>query len=412
MTISIFTPTHNASFLDEVYASLLAQTSADWQWVVLFNGGIDVPQFFGNQIAADPRVIIRHAPEGMDFIGALKREAVSHCTGDVLLELDHDDLLLPTAIEEVARAFEARPDAGFVYSNWIQCTGDFRRTERYSTGYGWQYRETEFHGNVVDEYLSFPPTPEAVSRIWYAPNHLRAFRRTVYDSVGGYDRTMRVLDDADLMCRMFIAADFVHLDKPLYVYRIHGKNSWLAHSTEIQANVMRLHHQYIMHMAHAWSVRNGLFALDLGGRFDAMAGLQTVDLCDADWIADLNGDWPFPDGSVGMVRAFDVFEHLRNPLHTMKELHRVLAPGGQAFIQVPSTDGRGAFQDPTHVSFWNENSILYYTHRSKARYIDTPVRFQAVTCFTTAMNAEQVCWVQAHLVKLQDGRRICGTVNI
>jgi len=26
----------------------------------------------------------------------------------------------------------------------------------------------------------------------------------------------------------------------------------------------------------------------------------------------------------------------------------------------PSTDGRGAFQDPTHLSFWNLNSWFYF----------------------------------------------------
>ena len=28
----------------------------------------------------------------------------------------------------------------------------------------------------------------------------------------------------------------------------------------------------------------------------------------------------------------------------------------------PSTDGRGAYQDPTHVAFYNENSFWYYTN--------------------------------------------------
>jgi hypothetical protein len=35
-------------------------------------------------------------------------------------------------------------------------------------------------------------------------------------------------------------------------------------------------------------------------------------------------------------------------------------PGGTAEIVVPTTDGPGAFQDPTHVSFWNRRSFLYY----------------------------------------------------
>ena len=37
-----------------------------------------------------------------------------------------------------------------------------------------------------------------------------------------------------------------------------------------------------------------------------------------------------------------------------------MQPGGKAEIAVPTTDGSGAFQDPTHVSFWNRRSFLYY----------------------------------------------------
>lgn len=53
----------------------------------------------------------------------------------------------------------------------------------------------------------------------------------------------------------------------------------------------------------------------------------------------------------------------------MNEAFRVLAPGGFLFMEVPSTDGRGAFQDPTHISFFNENSIWYYTDDFYAKYI-------------------------------------------
>ena len=43
----------------------------------------------------------------------------------------------------------------------------------------------------------------------------------------------------------------------------------------------------------------------------------------------------------------------------------------------PSTDGRGAFQDPTHVSFWNSNSFWYYTRPEQAQFIHCPVLFEA-----------------------------------
>lgn len=79
-----------------------------------------------------------------------------------------------------------------------------------------------------------------------------------------------------------------------------------------------------------------------------------------DVVADLRQPWPWEDGSVLEVRAFDVIEHLPSHIHTMNEMWRVLRAGGVAKIAVPTTDGTGAFQDPTHVSFWNRRSFLYY----------------------------------------------------
>ncbi len=48
----------------------------------------------------------------------------------------------------------------------------------------------------------------------------------------------------------------------------------------------------------------------------------------------------------------------------MNELWRCLKPGGIADIIVPTTDGRGWAQDPTHICYppFNRNSFLYYTH--------------------------------------------------
>lgn len=72
--------------------------------------------------------------------------------------------------------------------------------------------------------------------------------------------------------------------------------------------------------------------------------------------------WPWGTGTVDAIRMSDILEHLANKIGTMNELHRVLKQGGTVEIIVPTTDGRGAFQDPTHVSFWNRNSFFYYEH--------------------------------------------------
>ncbi len=103
--------------------------------------------------------------------------------------------------------------------------------------------------------------------------------------------------------------------------------------------------------------------LNLGCCDRILADYVNVDIVaghGVDVVADLSKPWPWPDGSVERVRAHDVIEHLPDKIHTMNELWRVLAPGRIVEIAVPTTDGPGAFQDPTHVSFWNRRSFLYY----------------------------------------------------
>ena len=105
--------------------------------------------------------------------------------------------------------------------------------------------------------------------------------------------------------------------------------------------------------------------LNLGCCELAVAGFIGVDIAPGpmvDQVADLRFDWPWADNSVDEIRAHDVFEHLPDKIHTLNEAYRVLKPGGKLDMIVPTTDGRGAWQDPTHCSYWNPNSLFYLEH--------------------------------------------------
>lgn len=93
-------------------------------------------------------------------------------------------------------------------------------------------------------------------------------------------------------------------------------------------------------------------------------GVDILNFKCVDLVHDLNKGIPLPDNTFKLVIGFDFLEHLKpeSSIKIMEEIYRVTKPGGQFRFKVPSTDGNnmGAFQDPTHFSFWNEKKFWYF----------------------------------------------------
>lgn len=400
MLVSVFTPTNNLKYLDRAYASLLNQTHTKWEWIVLVNGGCDVPEF------VDPRVKV-FTTNTTGMVGTLKREAAGYCRGEYLVELDHDDELLPTCLEEISKCTE-----DFVYSNCFQVDDDWN-PYTWADGFGWQWREHEYQGHKVLEAVSPDPSPSNFSRIWFAPNHVRAWRWHFYWDIGGHP-DMKISDDHDLCARSYLEGTIKHIDKPLYLYRVHGNNTWLQHQQEINDTMWQNHDKYFIRMQEKWCHENGLRMVDLGGAIGCPPKYESYDRHNADIVGDLNFEWKLDTGSVGLLRAHDIVEHLYDPIHTMNEAWRVLAHGGVLDILVPSTNGAGAWCDPTHISFWNKRSFRYYTEAPMRAYIEPEChcRFQVVKLVDT-MLWDDVPYVQAQLLAVKhDEFRYHGELKI
>lgn len=414
MLISVFTPSHDPKFLEAAWASLLAQTHTDWEWVVVLNGPASKGVSWHPPIEDDRiRVVTDHDVAG---VGAAKARAAAECQGDVLLELDHDDVLTPDALEHVAAAFAEHPDAGMVYSQFagIDATTDPAFTP-FAPGNGWRYREQLVAGvtETVNRRfpIALPATPHNVSLIWYAPNHVRAFTRVAYDKAGGYDPARDVLDDQDLMSRLYQVGAFHLIDRCLYLQRSHGGNTQLQAdlNARIQVETLDLYDQHVQANALAWAHREGLLALDLGGCHGKPDGYLSVDQHPgADYVHTFPHPLELPDSSVGVIRASDFLEHVADQVTMMNELHRLLAPGGMLLSHTPSSEGWGADQDPTHVARWNPNSFWYYTDPSKAGYVpEITARFQ-VSRITHGFpslwhEANRIPYVTANLIAIKDG---------
>lgn len=407
MKFSIITPTHlKNAFLDELYESLKSQTYSNWEWVLWLNGGA-TRSAIKSEILDDSRVMVYESIEPNSKVGFNKNRAFHLGTGDVLVEVDHDDILTHDCLQELFNAFQDS-SVGFVYSD----SGTYHIEDKfvpYDPIYGWTHKKFNWNGKELISMDSFPPTSRSMSFIWFAPDHVRAWRRSVYAAIGGHNVDLDICDDHELMIRTYLNSKMYHIQKPLYIYRITGENTWLERNQAIQDKTRELFQQYAWQLACKDSKDRGLSIVELGGGINPKAGCEiNIDLEEGNLQHDLNDGIPLPDNSVGAIWASHILEHLHDKHKIISEIYRVLADGGWAFIQVPSTDGRGAFQDPTHVSYWNENCFWYYTRKDKAMFIrNDTIKFQAfkLDTFYWEPRSDNIAITDAWLVAVKSNER-------
>ena len=76
-----------------------------------------------------------------------------------------------------------------------------------------------------------------------------------------------------------------------------------------------------------------------------------------------------PDGTLDFVLCNNVIEHLWEPLATLREVHRIVAPNGCAFVNVPSWRGKwflefSAFRLGTSPASEMNDHKMYYDPRT------------------------------------------------
>lgn len=412
--LSIITPLHHVGnqFIEQTHDALKKQSETDWEWLICPNNGGIVP----DSVKSDARVrVVPHPDEFVVGIGSLKRHLSMAASRERIVELDADDLLSPDALSEVNAAYEAS-GADFVYSDFAEFKDDWiPKWDRYPYGarYGWKTYPVEFDGHSLIAMKAPPVSPQNIRLVDWSPNHVRSWTKSAYLEVGGHDASMPVADDHDLIVRFYLAGKkFFHIPKCLYFYRVYGSNTVSTKNAEIRKFTNDVYNRSVWKLAEKFSDDNGLMKVDLCGGIDGVRGYAQLDLSSGH---DLEDRWRLPDSSVGVLRAHDAVEHLKDPVHTMNEAWRVLAPGGFFMIHVPSTNGLGAFCDPTHKSFWNKLSFRYYTSAQFARYIPHfKGKFQVsrvIEWFPTEWHKrENVPYVEAQLIALKDGYEPMGEV--
>lgn len=254
--VSVYTGTYNTGdYLEDAYRSVADQTWPDWEWVVVDDHSDDGTWERLEAIAArDPRVRVFRSGSRLRRVGAVKDLATRLAKGDILVELDHDDMLTDFALDEIRKAFMADLEAGMVYSN---CAAFFENgsPHMFTDGF-WstRYRDTEYHGKVWKECVQpdihgrFGPhyTQQFAYTLTHGPHHVRAFRARTLFELGGYNPRLPIVDDFDLYARFFLSSKCVRIDRMCYLYRVRDNwsNTWFRKGSSIQDHLAHARGQY------------------------------------------------------------------------------------------------------------------------------------------------------------------------
>jgi glycosyltransferase involved in cell wall biosynthesis len=251
--VSVFTGSHEiGAQIDTAYRSLLRQTYPHWEWVIVDDStGVETSDHVqGLASSRDAMGRIRFfrqlPPPGS--VGVTKAAAAALCRGEFIVELDHDDELLPTALESVVATLLAHPDIDFVYSDWIDWIDEPNGPGSpglFPPGWGFGfggYASEMIGGRRVPVTLSPPVNWQTIRHIVAAPNHLRAWRTGFYRRIGGHDHRLPVADDYDLVVRTFLRGTMGHIPRPLYVqhHSPAGTNTSRRRNAEIQRRVEQI----------------------------------------------------------------------------------------------------------------------------------------------------------------------------
>jgi glycosyltransferase involved in cell wall biosynthesis len=166
-------------YLADAIESVLAQTRMAEELIVVDDGSRDNTAAVA---ARYPQVIYKWKKNG--GLASARNAGLAHASGDRILFLDADDLLLPNAICDCLAAFEQGGAPAFVYGGYREIDAD--RTPRMEMRP--EAQNDSFVRLLTGNYISMHGT------VMYATAALRL--------AGGFDETLAACEDYDLYLRL------------------------------------------------------------------------------------------------------------------------------------------------------------------------------------------------------------------
>ena len=223
--VSVIIPAFNqADYLPTAVESVLAQTWADCEVVVVDDGSTDNTAKALHALHANPRV--RSVWQANAGVGAARNRGIQEARGDLLCFLDADDWYHPGKLAAQVAQFQRDPSLDWVYCDVTTVDADGCQTDDYSVATS----RVVLSGYILDSLVVGG----------YFPPHTVMLRRRVIDRVGGFDPLLGGHADYDLWLRLSAAGCPVEfLPERLAYYRQYdgqmSRDSEHMHATKVAA---------------------------------------------------------------------------------------------------------------------------------------------------------------------------------
>jgi GT2 family glycosyltransferase len=198
--VSVITPVYDTDrrHLKACLDSVARQSYANWEHVLVDDASSDpaVAQMLRWAATGDRRVRIVTHPQNAG-IAAASASALAAASGELVVMLDHDDVLDPHALARLWSALESEPAASFAYSDHDVLRQDGRCTR--------PFYKPDF-------------SPERLRQHNYVLHCVMARRQAMIDA-GGFRAGFDGAQDHDLLLRLSEAGPVVHVPEVLYHWR-------------------------------------------------------------------------------------------------------------------------------------------------------------------------------------------------
>jgi predicted SAM-dependent methyltransferase len=253
-----------------------------------------------------------------------------------------------------------------------------------------------------------------IDEVSFVIGFLMLFPKSLFELIGDFDESMWPCsgEEVDFCFRAKQAGHRIGVARGVYVHH-EGSQTFIDMQNDGIINYQNVCRECDKHLAEKWGAdfwqkqKNPYFLsdakkLNLGCGYNHIEGYVNIDNreeVEPDMVADVLQGLPFDDSSVDEVRAYDFLEHIPTgkTIQVITEIWRVLKPGGVFESMTPSTDGRGAFQDPTHLSFWNRNSWLYYSEKKHRELYGIEANF-SITDIDDIVTSKKMNVIHTHVV--------------